>query len=185
MDENVASVETTETEQSVSMEELQAELERLRTENGKLKNAQSNASADASKYKKELQARMSEQERAAAETKELIESLKAENAMMKRNQTLAEQRAGFLGLGFSTDLAAQAAEATADNNFASLMTTMQKFIIEHDKALQADALRSTPRPGAGATEQPTVTPEQFAKMKYVDRVKLYEEQPELYQELTK
>ena len=36
MDENVASVETTETEQTVSLEELQAELNRLKAENGKL-----------------------------------------------------------------------------------------------------------------------------------------------------
>ena len=45
----------------VVLNELKAELERLKEENSKLKNAQSNASADASKYKKQLQERMTSQ----------------------------------------------------------------------------------------------------------------------------
>lgn len=185
MDDKVTpEVETKVEETAPSLEELRAELEKLKDENGRLKNAQSNASADASKYKKALQERMSEQERAAAETRELIDRLKAENAEMKRNQTLAEQTAGFLGLGFGEVLAKQAAEATADHNYASLITTMKQFIVEHDKNLAADALRNTPRPGNGASDQ-TLTKEQFDKMKYVDRVKLFEEQPDLYKELMK
>lgn len=184
MDENVTTVETEQEATAPSLEELQDELNRLKEENGRLKNAQSNASADASKYKKQLQERMTEQERAAAETKELIDRLKAENAEMKRNQTLAEQTAGFLGLGFGETLAKQAAEATADNNFQGLLTTMKQFVVEHDKQMAAEALRNTPRPGVGATDQ-TVTKEQFDKMKYSERAKLFEEQPDLYQELTK
>ena len=165
-------------------EELMAELAKLKEENGKLKSAQSNASADASKYKKALQERMSEQERAANETKELIDRLKAENAQMKRNQTLAEYTAGYIGLGFEAGLAKKAAEATADGDFSGITATLKDFITAHDKALQADALRSTPRPGAGAVA-PSVTKEQFDQMGYMERLKLYNEQPEVYQELTK
>lgn len=185
MNENEVKAAEEQTEQTESLETLKAEVERLEIENGKLKKAQSNASADVSKYKKELQARMSEQERAAAETKELIEQLKAENEAMKRNQSVAERTASYIGVGFDAILAKQAAEASFDNNHEGFMDALKAFISAHDKALAADALRNTPRPGAGATEQPTVTPEQFAKMKYVDKVKLYEEQPELYKELTK
>ena len=50
-------------EQGDNIDALKAELERLKIENGKLKSAQSNASADASKYKKQLQERMTEQEK--------------------------------------------------------------------------------------------------------------------------
>lgn len=183
-DEVSTAVNEQEQEVTPSMEELQAELARLKEENGKLKNAQSNASADASKYKKALQERMSEQERAANETKELIEQLKAENAQMKRSQTLAEYTSGYMGLGFDAILAKKAAEATADGDFSGMTTALKDFLTAHDKALQADALRSTPRPGIGAAA-PTVTKEQFDKMTYPERLKLYEEQPELYQELIK
>jgi len=184
MDETVATKAEEKQEKTPTLEDLKAELAKLRDENSKLMNAQSNASADASKYKKALQERMSEQERAANETKELIERLKQENAEMKRNQTLAEQTSGFLGLGFDADLAKKAAEATADSNFSALMNVMKDFITMHDKSLQADALRNTPRPGVGAVA-PAITPEQFDKMSYSDRVRLYNEQPEVYKQMTK
>ena len=74
--------------------------------------------------------------------------------------------------------------ATVDGNFSAMTNAMKDFITAHDKAIQADALRNAPRPGAGAGEK-TVTKEQFDKMGYSERVKLYEEQPELYKELTK
>ena len=184
MDEKKVTPNEPEKEATPSLEDLQAELAKLRDENAKLKNAQSSASADASKYKKALQERMSEQERAANETKELIERLKQENAEMKRNQTLAEYTSGYLGLGFDAELAKKAAVATSDGDFSAMTTAIKDFITAHDKALQAEALRNTPRPGAGAAA-PSVTKEQFEKMKYSERIKLHDEQPELYKELVK
>lgn len=172
------------TQESVDTGALQAEIERLRGENQKLKNAQSNASADASRYKKELQARMSEQERAATQTNELIEQLKADNAALKRAQTLAEQEAGYIGLGFDAALAKKAAAATYDQDFRGNMEILKEFLVAHDKALLAEAVRQTPRPGAGGTEK-TVTAEQFNKMGYQDRMKLFNDDPELYKTLTR
>ncbi len=171
-------------DENKALEELKAELEKLREENSKLKGATTSASAEASKYKKELQARMSEQERAANETKELIEQLKSENAAMKRTQTITEHINGFLEIGFTAEMAKKAAEFTVDGNFPAMKETFKAFIDEHDKALKADALRNTPRPGAG-TPAPAVTKEQFDKMTYSERAKIYDEQPELYKQLVK
>lgn len=185
MDENInAGVGQETAESGVTLEELQAELAKLRDENSKLKSAQSNASADASKYKKALQERMSEQERAANETKELIERLKSENAQMRRNQTLAEQTSGYMGIGFDAILAKKAAEATADGNFPEMINAFKEFITARDKTIRAEELRNTPRPGSGAAG-PAVTQEQFDRMTYTERLKIYNEQPDLYQELTK
>lgn len=138
-------------EQTPDTASLQAEIERLKGENAKLKNAQSNASADASKYKKELQARMTEQERNETQTRELIEQQKTEIAALRRAQTLAEQRAGYIGLGFDEANADRAATATLDGDFAGLMASVKDFLAAHDKAILADAVRQTPRPGAGGT----------------------------------
>ena len=164
--------------------ELKAELERLKSENGKRKTAQSNASADAAKWKKEAREKMDEKARADAETKELIEALKAENEAMKRNQGVAERAAAYIGVGFDAELARKAAEASFDGKHEEFMTHIKAFLVAHDKALSADALRNAPRPGAGGSE-PTVTKEQFAKMNYTERKKLFEEQPDLYQTLIK
>jgi len=167
-----------------TLDELKAELERLKAENGKLKTAQSNASADAAKWKKELRDSMDEKTRAEAETKELIAALKAENEAMKRSQTVAERTAAYIGVGFDADLAKKAAEASFDGKHDEFMTHLKSFITAHDKSLAADALRNNPRPGAGGSD-PAVTKEQFDKMSYSQRVKLYDENPDLYQQLIK
>jgi len=183
---NGAEATTTEAQEtSADLTALQAELAKMKSENEKLKAAQSNASADASRYKKELAARMTEQEKAAAETKEFIEQLKAENEALKRSQALAEHEAGFVGAGFDTDTAKKAAEAFFDKDFKGFMGTLSEFITAHDKAMTAESIRNTPRPGVGSTGTPSITKEQFDKMNYAERAKLYEEQPELYKTLNK
>ena len=174
---------TDQNEKTETLDSLKSELEKLRAENGKLKNAQSNASADASKWKKQLQERMSEQERAENATKELIDSLKAENERLKRDQEVASRTAAYVGVGFDESLAKKAAEAYGSDH-DGFMDALKAFITAHDKALQADALRSTPRPGNGGTD-PAITKEEFAKMNYSERVKLFNENPDLYQELNK
>lgn len=173
-------VEKTEAE-APDIDSLKAELERMKADNEKLKKAQSNASSEAANYKKQLQERMSEQERAAAETKDLIETLKAENEKMKREQDVAVRTAAYIGIGFDEATAKQAAEAFG-GNFEDSIIALKNFITAHDKALNADALRATPRPDAGATD-PTITKEQFNNMTYTERAKLFEEQPELYNKL--
>ena len=166
-----------------TLEELQIELAQLKEQNERLKNAQSNASADAAKYKRELQSRMTEQEKAEAATKELIEKLKAENDRLMHTQEVAVRTAVWAGLGFSGDLAKQAAEAWGSDH-DSFTASFKTFLAAHDKALLADQIRATPRPGAGAVDI-GITKEQFAKMGYAQRAKIYEEQPEVYQELIK
>ena len=155
---------TLETQDTADLTDLQAELAKMKAENEKLKNAQSNASADASKYKKALAERMTEQEKAAAETRELIESLKAENEALKRSQALAEHEAGFVGAGFDTETAKKAAEAFFDKDFKAFMGSLGDFITAHDKAINAETVRNTPRPGAGSVGGATITKEQFDKI---------------------
>ena len=171
-------------EQTVDLEALQAQLAEMKLENEKLKKAQTNASADASKYKRELASRMSEEEKKAAETKELIEQLKADNAALKRAQALSEQKAGLVGVGFDSELAEKAATAFFDNDFTAFTAHLKDFIAAHDKAVTAEGIRNTPRPGVGATGAPSVTQEQFDKMTYAERLKVFTEQPELYKTLT-
>lgn len=182
--DNTNVTDNTQDTTATDLSALQAELEKMKAENAKLKSAQSNASADASRYKKALAEKMSAEEKAAAETKEFIESLKAENEALKRSQALAEHKAGLVGIGFEGELAEKAATAFLDGDFKGFAGLMKDFITAHDKAKAAEDVRNTPRPGVGGTGTPAITQEQFDKMGYSERLKVYNEQPELYKTLT-
>lgn len=188
-DKNQNAVETTvgkaETDSTTpDIASLEARIKALEGENEKLKQANSNASSDAAEWKKKFRSTQDEAQRAEAERAEMIERIQKENAELKRNQLIATQNAEWLSIGMNADMAKKAAEATADNDFAALMDVMKQFITEHDKALNAKAIKDTPAPVGGPSSQ-SVTAEQFSKMGYQERVKLFTENPELYKELTK
>lgn len=183
MAENNTNVEEKSTGAENSVD-YKAEFERLKDENEKLKKATTNASADVSKLKKELAARMSEDERAKAEREEATAAMQKELDALRRDKSVSEHTASFLGIGFDNELAKASAEAITDGNTTALFDNLKKFIAAHDKALNADAIRNTPKPGASATDT-KVTKEQFENMSYSERVALFNSDPELYKELKK
>lgn len=169
---------------TVTLEDLQAQIAKLTSENDKLKKAQSSASSDAAEWKKKFRATQDEATRAEAERKEMLERIQEENKLLKRNQAMAEQKAGWLALGMDEESAAKAAEATIDSNFTNLMDTMKNFMVNHDKTLVADAIKRTPAPVTGKPAQ-SITKEQFDKMGYGERLDVFNNFPDLYAEFTK
>lgn len=170
--------ETTKVEEQV---DYAAEMKKLREENEKLKKAQTNASKDASDWKAKYRATQDEATRVAEEQKEILEQIKAENESLKRAQNLATHKAGWLGLGFSNDLADNAAEASVSGDFNALMDIMKKFLEVHDKDLKAASIRAMPAPASGTSQ--SITKEEFDSMGYRERAKLFTENPELYKQL--
>ena len=162
--------------------DYEKEFKRLQAENEKLKKAQTNAAKDASDWKAKFRATQDEATRVAEEQKEALEKIMAENETLRKTQTLATHKAGWLGLGFDDTLAAEAAEASVNSDFDALMATMKKFIEVHDKEIKAANIRQMPAPVSG-TAQGSITQEQFDKMSYRERDKLFNEQPELYKKL--
>lgn len=174
--------------ESMSAEEKLKALEELEVEepkdDSKLKEALNKATAEASQYKKQLKEKMSEQERLEAERKEKeAEREKLLNDLMKE-KTIAEHKANFLKAGYTEELANTSASALADGDFKTVFDNLGTFISERDKQAQVKALDSTPRPtsGSAATE---VTKEQFEKMSFTERNKLYSENRQLYESLLK
>lgn len=163
--------------------DYEKEFKRLQAENEKLKKAQTNAAKDASDWKAKFRATQDEATRVAEEQKEALEKIMAENETLRKTQTLATHKAGWLGLGFDDALAAEAAEASVNSDFDALMATMKKFIEMHDKELKAANIRQMPAPVSGSA-QSSITQEQFDKMNYRERDKLFNEQPELYKKLS-
>lgn len=134
----------------------------------KLQDALNNASADASKWKKELRERQSEQERAEAERAEREKSIEDELRTLRREKTVADYLAQCLALGYGKDLALRAAEAMADNDTAVIITCQQEFLEEKQKELEAAALNRQPTltPGAPPTAKQAEAEETNRMRKY-------------------
>ena len=187
--ETTVGVEQTATEKAVESTpkptekvDYEKEFKKLQQENEKLKKAQTNAAKDASDWKAKFRATQDEATRVAEEQKEALERVLAENETLRKTQTLATHKAGWLGLGFDDTLAMEAANASVDNDFDALMGIMKKFLEAHDKELKAANIRQMPAPVSGSAQ--SITQEQFDNMSYRERDKLFNEQPELYKKLS-
>lgn len=165
-------------------EKLQA-LEALELEeqdDSKWKELINKASAEASKYKKELREKQSEAERLEAERKEAEAKKDAELEALRREKLIAEHKANFLKVGYTEKSAEESANAIADGDYAKIFNNLSNFIAEKEKTIREDLLKSTPKPAGGDSGQ-SVTKEQFDKMSYGEKVKLYETNKELYDSL--
>ena len=163
---------------------LEARIKQLEAENGKLKQAQSNASADASEWKKKYQSKLSEEEAAKEKQDEANAALQKELEELRSERNVANHKAQFISLGFEDALALEAAQALNTNDTAKVFDVLRKFIASHDKQLKENAFRSNPTLTGGSVGA-SVTKEQFDKMGYTERVEFFNKNPELYKEFTK
>lgn len=126
---------------------LEAKIKELESENGKLRKSVTEASADASKHKhekeelkKQLDARMTEDEKAKAAQAD------ATAAMQQRIVELEakERTATLASIGFDAETADTFAKAFSENNFDGLVEGIRKFIDAHDKALKDQNIQNNP-----------------------------------------
>jgi predicted RNase H-like nuclease (RuvC/YqgF family) len=184
--ENTTNVETT-----AETSESERRVKALEAEIAKLKQSVTNASADASKYKKEkqeienqLKSKMTEEERARAEQEAATAAMQQELEMLRNERNVANHKAQLVSIGFEENLAQETAEAINAGETAKLFDGIRKFIATHDKELQAKSLMNNPVLSGGEAKK-TMSREEFNKMGYTERVKLFNEDPELYKEMTK
>lgn len=101
-------------------------------------------------WKKKHNALLSEEERKEAERLEASKKIEDELASLKRDKSISEHKAKFLGLGYDEGLATETAEALVNGDTEKLFANQTKFIESRDKALKAKLLNDTPTPGAGS-----------------------------------
>ena len=171
--------------------ELEKRIKALEEDNRKLRDAVTNASADASRWKKDklelenqLKSKMTEEERTKAEQDAAAAAMHQELEALRAERNVANHKAQLLSIGFDGELAEATAKAINDGDTANLFDGIRKFIASHDKAVQEQNLRTNPTLPGGKTT-PAVTKEQFDKMGYTERVKVYQEHPDLYKEFTR
>ena len=119
----------------------------------KLKAALSKANSDAAEWKRQFREKQTEAERAEAERKEHEAAVEDELRTLRRDKTVSGYIAQYLALGYTQELALKAAEATADNDAATIMSCQQEYIEAKTKELEAAALNKQPTltPGAPPT----------------------------------
>ena len=152
-----------------------AEIERLKT-------ALSKSNTENAEWKKKHREALSEEERKAQETADLIKQLQEENATLTRESNVSKHKAKFLGMGYEEALASDAAVAMTDGDMEKLFSYQQKHQEALEKRIRADALKSTPKPvpdkGEGA-----MTLENLRKMSAQERLEFSQKNPEEYKSL--
>ena len=148
----------------------------------RLKNALSKSNSENAEWKKKHREALSEEEKKAQETADLIKQLQERNAVLERDSSVSKHKAKFLGMGYEETLAADAAVAMADGDMDKLFSYQQKHPEALEKRIRADALKGVDKPvsdkGDGA-----MTLEKLRKMSASDRLAFSEQNPDEYNKL--
>lgn len=144
MDETKVETTETVTENTPSLTELEAEINRLKEENAKLKTSVTNASADASKFKKQWQATLSEQERKETELKEQREAELAELTQLRNEKRISGYKARLMDAGYDSKTAETMAGALPEGIGDDYFAAQKAFIEEKIQATKKEMLDSQP-----------------------------------------
>ena len=162
---------------------LEARIKQLESENGKLKQAQTNASADASEWKKKYQSKLSEEDKAREEQETANAAMQKELELLRAERDIANYTGTLTapGIGMDAETAKDVATAMQEGNMAKVIDGIRKFIVSHDKAMAEKAMLNNPvLPGGDSTK--TVTKEQFDNMGLEEMIAFHNDHPDLYRE---
>ena len=148
----------TEDEISTALEELNNERKGdSKGDLDKLKQQLSKANSEASNYKKQLREKMSADEKAKAETEEMINSLTAQNKELKRTIDFTQNKSQLLGLGYDDDMATETANAMIDGDISLVFANQKKFLENQRKQIEKEIYKNQPRPEqVGNGDKPNV-----------------------------
>lgn len=114
-----------------TIEELMTQLSEAKAESARLKLANDKASKEAAGYKKQLQAKMSAEERANQAENERLTALEEENKQMKAQMRMASYSKRYMGIGMDEKTAESLSDATGE------LSDPDKFFSSLDKFIQA------------------------------------------------
>ena len=152
----------------------------------------SKANSEAAEWKRKHNALLSDEEKAKEEAE--AERIRRENEFtemqerlrsLEKEKTIATYEASLLSVGYDKELASATAKALSEGEMSKVFANMKTLVENKEKELRAEILKGTPTPDVGGKTESVITKEDFAKMGYSERTKLYEENPELFKDLTK
>ena len=173
-------------EQTVDTKGLEARIKALEAENGKLRQANTNASADASEWKKKYQSKLSDEEKAKQEQESATAAMQKELEDLRNERNIAKYTGALVAndIGMDAETAKAVAEALNAGETDKVFDGIRRFINAHDKAMREDALRNNQTlPGGNSTKGITQT--DFDKMSYMEMLAFKRDNPEQFAEFTK
>ena len=180
---------------AMSAEEKLAALEAFEIEDTKseienYKKMISKANSEAADWKRKHNALLSEEEKAKAEAEEERQRKENEFAEMQKRlndleteKTVALYQAKLDSMGYKAALATATAKAHSEGKMDEVFANMAQHLDAKEKDLRASILKDTPTPNTGSTTD-EITKEDFKKMGYAEKVRIFNENPELYKELS-
>lgn len=103
--------------------------------------------SEAASYKKQLAARMTDEEVVKAQSEQAMKDLQEKYNALLRDSAIANHTAKYLTMpGYDEKLARETAEALFDGNMDKVFENQQKANAVHEKKLRADLLKNTPAP---------------------------------------
>ena len=141
--------------------------------------------SEAAGYKKQLRANMSEAEQKAQADADEKAALVKELEELRAANKIAENAKGLVAIGYDEKLATEVATALYNGDAETVIKAQAKFVDAQKKAVLADAVKETPVPPVDNGGAKTLTKEEFSKMSLAEQMAVYEETPDLYNELTK
>lgn len=161
--------------ESFEYEDNASEIERL-------KNANSKANSEAAEWKRKHNALLTEEEQKRVADAEALEAALKRVEVLEREKTVSEYKSKYIALGYDEKMATETASALAAGDFEKVFANSEKFKADFEKRVRAEVLKDTPKPDRNQNEGTSVTKEQFDKMGYTERQKLFSENKALYDE---
>lgn len=174
--------------EGMTLDEVDKELEKLELgkvidENKTLKASLTRSNSEAADYKKQLRAKLSEQEQQEAERKETFEKMQKELEELKHEKLVSDTATKFASAGY--DDAKKVAEAYVSGNLDAVLEAQKGLLQKQEDALKAKLMSGTPRPATGGTEPKKITKKELYSMPLEDRMRFIQEHRAEYDALTK
>ena len=171
---------------TVDLKELQLKVKALEAENGKLKQSVTNASADASSWKKKYQEKLSDEDKAKEQQDEATAAMQKELEDLRKERNIARYTGTLVAqdIGMDSNTAKAVAEALNAGETDKVFDGIRQFIKAHDKSLRESALKNNQTLPGGSVDK-TVSKEEFDNMSLSEMMAFKAEHPDLYAEYIK
>ena len=171
--------------EGMTLEEIEAALDGVElpadnsSEIERLKTALSKSNSENAEWKKKHREALSEEEKKAQETEELIRKLTEQNESLMRESNVSKHKAKLIAMGYEEALANDTAVAMADGDMVKVSEYQQKHLEAFEKRIRAEALKGT-KPPVSDKGEGAVTLESFKKMSAQERYEFAQKNPDEY-----
>lgn len=124
--------------------ELKAQNEVLKKDGEKLKAAQSNASADASEWKKKYHSTLDEASRKEAERAEAEQAMRDELTALKAEKRISVYTQKFMEIGYDAQTATNMAVSLPEGISDDFFTTQKAFLENQKQLMKTNAINNQP-----------------------------------------